>query len=220
MTNKLSVYPGEKISVHYDVKRCIHATECAHGLPSVFDPKRKPWVNPNEAAADEVVQVVQRCPTGALHFMRHDGGVTEPVPDHNTITASANGPLFLRGDLEVMDPDGSVFLKDTRIALCRCGASKNKPFCDGSHAKKGFQDTGVLGVNVVKTVEADSQDRVLRISPSTDGPFALKGEAEIVSADGQTCYSGNRMFLCRCGASSNKPFCDGTHAKIGFTSGE
>jgi len=220
MANKAFVYPGEAISIHYDAKRCIHATECAHGLPGVFDPNRKPWINPNEASADEVVQVVQRCPTGALHFMRHDGGAAEPVPDHNTITASANGPLFLRGDLEVIAPDGSVLLKDTRIALCRCGASKNKPFCDGSHAKKGFQDTGVLGVNVVKTVEADSQDRVLRISPSTDGPFALKGEAEIVSADGQTCYSGNRMYLCRCGASSNKPFCDGTHARIGFTSGE
>ena len=109
---------------------------------------------------------------------------------------------------------------DLTVALCGCKATRQPPFCDGSHAKKGFQDTGVLGVNVVKTVEADSQDRVLRISSSTDGPFALKGEAEIVSADGQTCYSGNRMYLCRCGASSNKPFCDGTHAKIGFTSGE
>ena len=219
MANKVSVYPGETISVQYDVKRCIHAAECAHGLPGVFDPNRKPWINPNEASADEVVQVVQRCPTGALHFMRHDGGPAEPVPDHNTITVSANGPLFLRGDLEVMGPDGSVLLKDTRIALCRCGASKNKPFCDGSHAKAGFQDTGVLGVNGVKTIESDSQDRVLKISPSADGPYALQGEAEIVSADGQTCYSGNRMYLCRCGASGNRPFCDGTHTKIGFTSG-
>ncbi len=88
------------------------------------------------------------------------------------------------------------------------------------NVKVSFQDTGVRGVNVVKTVESDSPERTLKISPSADGPFALQGEAEIVSADGQTCYSGNRMYLCRCGASSNKPFCDGTHTKLGFTSGE
>ena len=103
--------------------------------------------------------------------------------------------------------------------MCRCGASRNKPFCDGSHTEAEFQDQGTVGKDSVKTVESADEERVLRIPPTADGPLAVKGKAEIVSADGQTCYSGNRMYLCRCGASQNKPFCDGSHATVGFHSG-
>ncbi len=219
MSDKIFLYPGEKISIQYEVKRCIHAAECAHGLPGVFDPQRKPWINPNEAAADAVATLVERCPTGALHFTRHDGGPAEAVPEQNRVTVAADGPLWLRGELEIIGPDGVVVLKDTRLALCRCGASNNKPFCDGSHAKAAFQDDGALGRNSVKTVESAGEERALRITPAADGPLAIKGKAEIVSADGQSGYSGNRMYLCRCGASQNKPFCDGSHATVGFNSG-
>ena len=218
MSDKIFLYPGEKISIQYEVKRCIHATECAHGLPGVFDPQRKPWIDPDKAAADAVAAVVERCPTGALHFTRHDGGPAEAVPGQNRITVAADGPLWLRGELEIIGPDGAVVLKDTRVALCRCGTSNNKPFCDGSHAKAGFQDGGALGKSSVKTVESAAEEPALRITPTADGPLAIKGEAEIVSADGQTCYSGNRMYLCRCGASQNKPFCDGSHSTVGFNS--
>ena len=217
MASKISTYSGEKITIHYDVKRCIHAVECARGLPGVFDISRKPWVDPNAAAADTIAEVIRRCPSGALHFTRHDGGPAEPVPEQNTIGVSANGPLTLQGDLEVIGLDGSVLLKDTRMTLCRCGASNNKPLCDGSHTKAGFQDVGALGQNVAKMVASATPESTLSITPSANGPLSLKGIAELQSADGQTCYRGNRMYLCRCGASSNKPFCDGTHAKIGFT---
>ncbi len=219
MSDKVFLYPGEKISVQYEAKRCIHAAECAHGLPGVFDPQRKPWIDPDKAEAEAVAAVVVRCPTGALHFTRHDGGPAEAVPGQNRITVGVDGPLWLRGDLEVIGPDGTVTLKDTRLALCRCGASRNKPFCDGSHTEAEFQDQGTAGKDSVKTVESADEERVLRITPTADGPLAVKGKAEIVSADGQTCYSGNRMYLCRCGASQNKPFCDGSHATVGFHSG-
>lgn len=215
--SQVHTYPGKKISIHYDVKRCIHAGACARGLCSVFDPNRKPWIDPDAAEADEVAAVVTRCPTGALHFTRHDGGQTETVPDHNSVTVFANGPLLLRGDVRVLDADGNTLAKDTRVALCRCGAAKNKPFCDGSHAKNGFQNDGSLGDNMAKTVDSQDQSGTLEVTVSSNGSLSLKGAVELVSGDEKTRYTGNRMFLCRCGASQNKPFCDGSHAKVGFT---
>ncbi len=131
-------YHGPDITVTYDAKRCIHAAECVRGLPTVFDTRQRPWINPHNAAADAIAEVVQRCPTGALHFTRSDQGPSEALPQHTTIRVSANGPLYLHGDIEISRPDGSILLKDTRVALCRCGASANKPFCDGSHTRVGF----------------------------------------------------------------------------------
>jgi hypothetical protein len=109
------------------------------GLPAVFDPDRRPWIDPNAASAEEIVAVVQRCPTGALHFTRKDGGAAESEPEENTIMLVPDGPLYLRGNIEIQHPDGMVLLHDTRVALCRCGASKAKPFCDGSHTQISFQ---------------------------------------------------------------------------------
>ena len=214
MSNKVYEYKGKAIAVQYDVKRCIHAEECVHGLPGVFDPERRPWIDPDAATVDEVAQVVMRCPTGALHFQRPDGP-QEPVPEQNAIRVSADGPLYLQGRLEVKGADGEVALSDTRLALCRCGASKNKPYCDGAHTEIDFKDPGALGDNAVKSV--DTQGEQLKITPAGNGPLLIRGEAELKSADGQVCYRGNQMALCRCGASANKPFCDGSHARIGFS---
>lgn len=215
MADKVLVYHGQNITLQYDVKRCIHAGECVRGLPGVFDPQRKPWVDPDAAPVAAVAEVVSRCPTGALQFIRQDGGPAETVPECHSIQVGADGPLWLRGAIEVVGVDGTVTVQDTRMALCRCGASKNKPFCDGSHTAAGFRDAGVLGTNAARTVETESA-ATLKITPAPGGPLAIKGDAELRSADGQVCYRGNRLFLCRCGASENKPFCDGSHSRIGF----
>lgn len=138
MRRRLHGYRGERIVVTYDAKRCIHARECVRGLPEVFDPGRRPWVNPGAADADAVAAVIARCPTGALHFERRDGGPAEAPPGANVVTVAADGPLYLRGDLRLVSPAGEVVLSDTRLALCRCGASADKPFCDGSHRRIGF----------------------------------------------------------------------------------
>jgi uncharacterized Fe-S cluster protein YjdI len=138
MSSKIREYTGEGIVVSYDVQRCIHAAECVRTLPQVFDPNRRPWINPQDASADDVAAAVQRCPTGALHFTRTDGGAPEPVPTENTITLEPNGPLYIRGNIELTDAQGTIVLHDTRVALCRCGASEIKPFCDGSHERVGF----------------------------------------------------------------------------------
>ncbi|MYH48095.1 MAG: hypothetical protein F4151_00830 [Gammaproteobacteria bacterium] len=140
MKSKILHYSGEKAAVSYDVRRCIHAAACVHGLPDVFDPSRKPWIDPDRAEAEQLLQVIMRCPTGALHLERSDGEHAEPTPERNTAIVERNGPVYLRGDLEIVTGQGEVLLKDTRIALCRCGASENKPFCDGSHVRVEFTE--------------------------------------------------------------------------------
>jgi uncharacterized Fe-S cluster protein YjdI/CDGSH-type Zn-finger protein len=140
--NTIREYTSEAITVQFDTQRCIHAAECVRGLPQVFDPQKRPWVQPAAASADEIASVVQRCPTGALHYTRSDGGPAEPTPAETTMHVAANGPLFVRGNIEISTADGSLVLRDTRVALCRCGGTGNQPFCDGTHARNGFQDPG------------------------------------------------------------------------------
>jgi CDGSH-type Zn-finger protein/uncharacterized Fe-S cluster protein YjdI len=215
--SKFQEHVGEKITVRYDVKRCIHAAECVKGLPAVFDVKRKPWIDPNAASADAIAEVVSRCPSGALQFERLDGGPGEAVAGVNTVKPVGNGPLHFRGRLEILTPNGEVVISDTRMTLCRCGLSKNKPFCDNSHVKGGFKDSGALGNNVAKASDSPAKEPALKITPTSHGPLGLRGPVELVSSDGKTRYQCDRTFLCRCGASKNKPFCDGSHKHIGFT---
>ena len=79
MKKKPRVYEGRDITVEYDAARCIHVAECVKGLPAVFDPNRRPWVDPDAATADEIAAVVRRCPTGALHYR---GGRDADRADH------------------------------------------------------------------------------------------------------------------------------------------
>ncbi len=210
-------YRGEKIDVTWDAKRCIHATECTRLLGAAFDTSRRPWVIPNAASADQVAETVLHCPTGALHFTRKDGGAPETCDAVNIVSPGINGPLYVRGEIVIETPKGEIVLKDTRVALCRCGASKNKPFCDKSHEQISFQHNGELGDNEVETEESLPKAGPLKIIPSKHGPFQLSGPVEVRGRD-QKCYTGNIATLCRCGGSSNKPFCDNTHIRIGFKS--
>jgi CDGSH-type Zn-finger protein len=157
------------------------------------------------------------CPSGALHFIRKDGGPPEAPDSVNTICPDINGPLHLRGEIVVETLRGNVVLRDVRMSLCRCGASKNKLFCDESHEKAGFQHNGWLGENKTRTEKLLPQTGPLKVVPSKDGPFHLRGPFE-VRGRGGTVYKGNKATMCRCGRSGNKPFCDDTHLRIGFQS--
>jgi len=213
---KVHRYEGETLTVLYDVKRCIHAAECVRGLPAVFDAQRRPWVTPDAADAGQVVDVIRRCPSGALHFERRDpsGPVEEPEAE-NTVAVTPDGPLYLRGRIEIADPAGNVQLTDTRIALCRCGSSKNKPYCDLSHKQAGFEDPGHWPPSVA--TGGPNPDPVLRVVVHPDGPLVLEGSFALHTADGTSAIPRRRTF-CRCGASASKPFCDGSHARVGFQS--
>ncbi len=139
MSKRLQVYAHDSLSVHFDLGRCIHSAVCVRGLPAVFDPKARPWIRPEAAAVEEIVQIVHRCPTGALQ-VAIDGVPVPPVQNDCTVQVGRNGPLMVRGDVRIVDAEGNEILQDTRVALCRCGHSRRKPFCDGAHRDAGFRD--------------------------------------------------------------------------------
>ena len=135
-------YTGTGITIYYDATRCRHVAECVRGLPRVFDPGRRPWIladaEPDKAL---LAEVVRRCPTGALHYALDDGPAEVPDPV-TTVTAVPDGPLLVRGDLRLdLGDEGSM--TETRAALCRCGWSGNKPFCDGSHERMGWRSVAL-----------------------------------------------------------------------------
>jgi CDGSH-type Zn-finger protein/uncharacterized Fe-S cluster protein YjdI len=138
------VYRNDRIAVLWEPKLCIHFGACFRGSPLVFKPRERPWVDVNAGPPDEIAATVMACPTGALHVERLDGGGQEPTPEATTVEERANGPLFVRGHLEIRLQDGSV-REETRVALCRCGQSGNKPFCDGTHREIGFRTVPPAG---------------------------------------------------------------------------
>lgn len=215
-------YRGERIDVTFDAERCIHVRACVEGLPAVFDVDRRPWVDPDAADADEVARVVERCPTGALV---HDGD--EAVPDRNAVVVVEDGPVHLRGDLDVRTASGAPVTRETRLAVCRCGRSGNRPLCDGSH-ERTFDAAGVAPDEALDAAlaasgesgdggadESDADHDPLVVTLRRNGPVHLAGPFTLVRADGER--SADETALCRCGSSPRKPFCDGTHEFVGFT---
>jgi uncharacterized Fe-S cluster protein YjdI/CDGSH-type Zn-finger protein len=134
-------YRGKDIEVTFDLDLCIHIGECLRGERNVFMLNRRPWVLPDGAAADEVAQVVLRCPSGALQYWRHDGGEQEGHAG-TTITPIKDGPLLVVGEIVVTHDDGTVE-NLPRATLCRCGLSNHKPFCDNEHLRQDFKAPGV-----------------------------------------------------------------------------
>jgi CDGSH-type Zn-finger protein/uncharacterized Fe-S cluster protein YjdI len=208
-------YRGQALDVTFSPPRCIHAAYCVRHLAQVFDRDRLPWVEPDGASADEVARVVSLCPSGALHYERKDG-VAERAQAQNTIRLWRDGPLQVRGDLDIQ-ADTVDIRGETRVTLCRCGQSAHKPFCDNAHVKTGFRaaDAAPGAFPVDEPMPTGGK---LSILPETDGPIQLQGNVTIVNADGKTIFAGDEVQLCRCGHSSQKPFCDGTHETIGFRS--
>ena len=212
---KTFTYPGEKMDVQWNGALCIHIGECGRAKGELFITGRKPWCRPDLAPNEEVEDVISRCPTGALTYRDKIGLKTEKAVPENSIHVTYNGPLYVRGDLAIdgapQDASGLAF----RAALCRCGASKNKPFCDNSHEAVGFKDYGAVGD---AGPGFDEPGGKLQIAPLQDGPLIVKGNVTMSSGSGRVAWRGKQVALCRCGASKNKPFCDGTHKEIGFKS--
>jgi CDGSH-type Zn-finger protein len=155
------------------------------------------------------VRVAQSCPSGAISYERLDGGPQEAAPPVNVARVRENGPIALTADLRI----GKHFL-GYRATLCRCGRSANKPFCDGSHAAAEFVASGEPKSG--KTDMLSHRAGALDVTPTADGPLQVEGNLEICSGTGRVVARTTQTWLCRCGASGNKPFCDGSHKKIGF----
>jgi CDGSH-type Zn-finger protein len=167
------------------------------------------WIFPDSLSAEAVVRTALACPSGAIGFERHDGGAQESAPPVNIARLRENGPIEIRADLRL---NGEAI--GYRATLCRCGASKNKPFCDGSHVGAGFTASGEPATRATEALEA--QDGALAVTPQKDGPLQVEGNLEICTGTGRVIEKTTKTWLCRCGASNNKPFCDGSHRGVGF----
>jgi len=203
---------GDKLELMFETRRCIHARFCVTGAPKVFLANvQGPWIHPDAMPVERVVEIAHACPSGAIRYRRVDGASDETAPPVNLASVRERGPYAFRGRLQ-LDGEACGF----RATLCRCGASKNKPFCDGSHSQIGFDASGEPASR--ETEVLPTRDGVLAIDPQTDGPLAIRGNLEIISGTGRVVARVTGARLCRCGGSASKPFCDGTHARIGFKS--
>jgi len=213
MKSRIYRFESEDIVVSWDYVRCIHVEACIRALPVVFDRRRRPWIDPSLATADEVAAACEACPTGALHYERLDGGAAEKTPSRNTITVSADSPLFAKGDLNIISESGEPILKDTRAALCRCGQSRNKPLCDGNHSEVEFTAGSALTPAALERDDGDEPASCsLTIRVSDPGPLMIRGSVELTSEGSSNCAHVRTGAFCCCGKSKNKPFCDGSHA--------
>lgn len=211
MSDDVQEYRGQKVLIRFEGKKCIHSRNCVLGRPDVFVPNAPgAWIQPDAASAEAIAGIAHACPSGAITYERLDGGEQEAPPRVNTARIRENGPVALHAAIELGDA------KMLRATLCRCGASKNKPFCDGNHTSAGFAATGEIATQESKPLEA--RDGTLKVSPLPDGPLMVEGNLEVVTGTGRTITRTQKCFLCRCGGSEKKPFCDGTHKKIGFSS--
>ncbi len=133
-------YSNDDITVVWKPAVCIHSKICWTGLIEVFNPKNRPWVNIAGATTDRIIEQVDRCPSGALSYFRNaEQPQPEAITGESIVEVILNGPLMVYGNLIVKDSAGNETPKHKVTAFCRCGASNNKPYCDGSHVRIGFQ---------------------------------------------------------------------------------
>lgn len=206
-------YDGKHVDVSFDGKLCIHARECVTGLPGVFEANAPgDWIHPDAADAEQIAALAHTCPSGAIQYHRKDGKPDEAPPEVNRVKIRENGPLAFNAEMTLEGESVGM-----RITLCRCGVSKNKPYCDGSHTVAGFTASGEPASKELATPE--QLDGALEINPAPDGPLLVNGPLEIMAGTGRAIERTTKTALCRCGASENKPYCDGSHRKVGFKSG-
>jgi CDGSH-type Zn-finger protein/uncharacterized Fe-S cluster protein YjdI len=201
-------YETDRIRVHWDSSLCIHTARCINAQPQVFDVGRRPWIDVEAADADAVADAVQRCPSGALRYERLDEAPGERPPRPAICIPIDDGPLMLIGDLVVRNEEGEELDDAPRLTLCRCGGTRNAPFCDNSHQDQNFR-SGRAGV--VRDGEAEPVDGPTEIEPQPNGPLHLRGRVVVINTDGRQLADTNDVALCRCGRSRSKPFCDGSH---------
>ncbi|HEY8975814.1 MAG TPA: CDGSH iron-sulfur domain-containing protein, partial [Burkholderiaceae bacterium] len=191
-------------------RRCIHSRHCVLEAPMVFRANTPgDWITPDALDQEALVAVAERCPSGAIRYRRRDGRPGESAPPVNTLHVRENGPYALRAPLSVAGVDDGL-----RATLCRCGRSRNKPWCDGSHVAAGFAATGEPPTGAIDVLAG--RDGPLAVTPLRDGPLQVRGNLEICAGTGRTVARVTQARLCRCGHSRDKPFCDLSHVAAGF----
>jgi len=137
---KIKEYSNGEVTVVWKPNLCIHSTNCINGLPNVFDLNKRPWINAEGAGSDEIISQVNKCPSGALsYFINNKNEKGEAKMSDVKLDLIENGPILVKGNVELKNSKGEVLPTEETVALCRCGGSKNKPFCDGTHNTSGFK---------------------------------------------------------------------------------
>lgn len=205
---------GATGTIYFDAGRCIHSRHCVLEEPDVFKANQEgEWIFPDKATPERLGRVARRCVSGAIRYERHDGLDPETAPPVNLVRMREAGPLALNAAIHLVGPDGAS-AEAQRATLCRCGQSKNKPYCDGSHVAAGFDASGEAVSR--PSAQLEVRDGPLQVTPLRDGPLDLRGAVEVVTGTGRTLDRTGGVRLCRCGRSGDKPFCDGSHRAAGF----
>lgn len=134
-------YTNGEITVNWQPEKCIHSTKCWKSLPRVFNPRAKPWVNMAGGTTEAIRTAVLNCPSGALSLAETTETPLQVATSdtHVEVCALPDGPLLVTGEVRVKNEAGEIVVKTDKTFLCRCGASANKPYCDGSHRKIEFR---------------------------------------------------------------------------------
>ena len=208
---KVDVAVGQEVTVRFDHGRCVHSRACVLGEPNVFKANTPgEWIYPDQATVQRIAIVANNCPSGAISYQAADPTRNETPPPVNLVRIRENGPLAFHATLEV-NGRGDGF----RATLCRCGQSNNKPYCDGSHVNAHFEASGEPATAASDPLAV--RDGPLAVTATRNGPLEVRGNLEVVSGTGRTVARLTKTWLCRCGGSKKKPYCDGTHRTIGFT---
>jgi CDGSH-type Zn-finger protein/uncharacterized Fe-S cluster protein YjdI len=211
--NGVDYIEGRDLTLIYEGRKCIHSRFCVTWGPKVFLANVKgPWINPDAMPTETLAEIAHVCVSGAIRYKRKDGKPDEQAPPVNLISVREGGPYAFKADIRLDGAPAGNF----RYTLCRCGASKNKPFCDGSHHEVQFGASGEPPTGKADMLAA--RNGPLEVTPLVDGPLQVRGNMEIISGTGRVVARLESTRLCRCGGSANKPYCDGTHATIGFKS--
>lgn len=214
----IEVVVGTQATIHFDAQKCIHSRHCVLSHPDVFVPNvQGAWIHPDAQPLQELIRIGQACPSGAIRVTRNAGSApagdlpsSDTFPLVNTVRVRENGPLAIEAELQI---NGQA-QASPRATLCRCGQSKLKPFCDGSHAAAVFVASGETTTMAFEALP--SRNGAVNVMPTANGPLRVVGNLEVVSGTGRTCNKVQETYLCRCGQSSNKPYCDGSHKAAGF----
>ncbi|NYT01477.1 MAG: hypothetical protein GKC10_01795 [Methanosarcinales archaeon] len=137
----MKAYTNGEIVVYWEPDKCVHSANCVKGLPAVFNHKQRPWINMQGADSEEIMKAIDNCPSGALSYKRVDAG-KDRGGFAARIKVMKGGPLLVEGECRLIGRGGEEVASCGPFALCRCGASRKKPFCDGSHSRVDFDDQG------------------------------------------------------------------------------
>lgn len=127
-------YQAGDVTVVWKPELCIHSANCVKGLPEVFKPDDKPWIQVENASSERLMATIDACPSGALSYLKSNS-----MESKTPVKIISGGPMIVENTVSITLPDGTIEIRENKCSFCRCGASANKPFCDGAHRKIDFE---------------------------------------------------------------------------------